>query len=65
MGGLTTGSTGLSGSPTGLQTGTSGLQLGTGLEGNISPGPPPTSDKLLAENGAFLLAENGDYILTG
>lgn len=65
MSGLTTGVTGLQGSPTGLEAGTSGLKLGSGLQGDISSGPPPESDKLLAENGAFLQTEGGDYILTG
>lgn len=65
MGGLTTGSSGLSGSNTGLEAGTSGLKLGTGLEGNISTDPSPQGDNLLAETGAYLQAENGDYILTG
>lgn len=65
MGGLTTGSAGLSGSNTGLEAGTSGLKLGNGLEGIISDDPSPQGDNLLAETGAYLQAENGDYILTG
>ena len=65
MGGLTTGINGLAGSNTGLEAGTTGLKLGTGLEGNISTDPSPYGDNLLAEDGAYLMAENGDYILTG